>query len=146
MDLVCPIEGLTFERRSVFADERGSVMHMLKASQTDRPIREVYFSTVKPGVTKGWKRHKIMWQRFAVPIGAIRFSFIDERPQSKSSGAVFSADISKENYYLVTVPPGIWYSFQCVSETEAMVVNAADTEHDPSESETKNLDQRPVAK
>jgi dTDP-4-dehydrorhamnose 3,5-epimerase-like enzyme len=78
------IHDLTIEPRRVLEDNRGSVLHMTKSSELLRPIAEVYFSTINPGVTKGWKRHKQMWQRFSVPIGEIEFRFIDERPESPS--------------------------------------------------------------
>ena len=137
--LSTPIVGLMLEPRRVITDERGSVMHMIKLSNSSRPIGEVYFSTVKPGVIKGWKRHKVMWQRFTVPVGEIEFEFIDERPDSKSLGSRFMVRASRENHQLITVPPGIWYSFRCVSHMEAMIVNASDIEHDPGESETRPL-------
>lgn len=136
----CNIEGLLLEPRKIIADERGSVMHMIKSAELSHPIAEVYFSTVKPNVVKGWKRHKKMWQRYVVPIGEMEFRFIDERPDSITFGNRFSVRVSRENYQLLTVPPGVWYSFQCVSDMEAIVVNAASLEHDPSETETRPLD------
>lgn len=134
------IDGLVFEPKKIFADTRGSVMHMAKVSELGTPIAEVYFSTVKPGVTKGWKCHKKMWQRFAVPVGEIEFKFVDERIESSTRDKKMTVRISKDNYQLVIVPPGIWYSFQCVSDVDAMIVNAASLEHDPTESETRPLE------
>ena len=136
-DSTIKIEGLLLEPRKIITDERGGVMHMLKASETVHPIAEVYFSTIKPQVNKGWKRHKKMWQRYAVPVGEIEFKFIDERPYSTTSGNRLSIRVSRENHMLVTVPPGVWYSFQCVSDVEAVIVNAASLEHDSSELETR---------
>lgn len=133
------LEGLLIEPRTIITDERGSLIHMLKASNSKHPIAEIYFSTVMPGVNKGWKRHRIMWQRFTVPIGEIEFRFLDERPSSSTVGESFSTRVSRDNHVLVTVPPGIWYSFRCISVTEALIVNATDIEHDPSESETRPL-------
>jgi dTDP-4-dehydrorhamnose 3,5-epimerase len=135
------IDGLLLDPRKVIADDRGSVMHMTKASDSQRTIAEVYFSTINPGVTKGWKRHKRMWQCFSVPIGEVEFQFIDERPNSKTEGAREIIRLSRSNHSLITVPPGIWYSFKCTSPEEAMIVNATDIEHDPDESEVRPLDQ-----
>jgi dTDP-4-dehydrorhamnose 3,5-epimerase len=135
--LKTPIDGLTVEPKQVFTDARGSVMHMLKSSEASFHIGEIYFSTVQPGVTKGWKRHSRMTQRFVVPFGEIMFQFEDDRPLSLSSGAKFSINLSPHNYQLITVPPGVWYSFKCVSMTVALIANATDIEHDPLESETR---------
>ena len=134
-----PLEGLLIEPRKIITDARGSVIHMLKASNSKRPIAEIYFSSVLPGVDKGWKRHKIIWQRFTVPIGEIEFRFLDERPNSATTGQSYSLRVSRDNHVLITVPPLIWYSFRCVSVTEALIVNATDFEHDPSESESRPM-------
>lgn len=134
-----PLEGLSIEPRKIITDERGSLLHMLKSSNSKHPVAEIYFSSVLPGADKGWKRHKIMWQRFTVPIGEIEFRFLDERPNSATKGQSFSIRVSRDCHALVTVPPGIWYSFRCTSGTEALIVNASDIEHDPTESETRPL-------
>lgn len=134
------IDGLLLEPRKVIADARGCVMHMTKAADSQHSIAEVYFSTINPGVTKGWKRHKRMWQRFTVPIGEVEFQFIDERTNSKTENARETIRLSRRNHSLITVPPGIWYSFRCTSTSEAMIINATDIEHDPNESEIRPLD------
>lgn len=140
VELITPIAGVEIEPRKIFSDDRGGVMHMLKMSETTQPIAEVYFSTIRPHITKGWKRHKRMWQRFAVPVGEIEFRFVDDRPASPTTGNKSSIRVSRNNHVLITVPPGIWYSFKCVSDVEAVIVNAASVEHDPEEIETKPLD------
>ena len=135
--ILSPLEGLTIEPRKILTDGRGSLIHMLKASNSTHRVAEIYFSSVYPGVNKGWKRHKVMWQRFTVPLGEIEFHFLDERANSTTKGQTFNILVSRNNHVLLTVPPGLWYSFKCTSKTEALIVNASDTEHDPSESETR---------
>jgi dTDP-4-dehydrorhamnose 3,5-epimerase len=137
--VIHPLDGLSIEPRKIITDERGSLLHMLKSSNSKQPVAEIYFSSVLPGVNKGWKRHKRMWQRFSVPIGEIEFKFFDERPHSVTFGQSFSIRVSRNYHVLVTVPPGIWYSFRCTSLTEALIVNASDIEHDPTETETRPL-------
>jgi dTDP-4-dehydrorhamnose 3,5-epimerase len=131
------IDGLMIESKKIIQGERGCVYHMVRASQTSMPIKEVYFSSVKSGVSKGWKRHRLMWQRFTVPIGEIEFSFIDARSDSKTFQKELSVVISASNHALITVPPGIWYTFKCLSSSESLIVNAPSHEHDPDELETK---------
>ncbi|MCX6119849.1 MAG: dTDP-4-dehydrorhamnose 3,5-epimerase family protein [Proteobacteria bacterium] len=133
------IEGLQVIDLKLMKDHRGSVMHMLKESMNLGVVKEVYFSTVVPGVTKGWKRHQKMTQRFAVPVGEIQFAFDDDRVGSKTKGVTQTINLSQSNYKLLIVPPGIWYKFSCISQVEALIVNASDLEHDPLESQTKEL-------
>ena len=67
------LDGVTVTPLKRIADERGAVLHMLRA---DDPlfegIGEIYFSVVRAGVIKAWKRHSRMIQHFAVPSGNIR--------------------------------------------------------------------------
>ena len=39
-----------------------------------------------------------------------------------------------DNYFRVTIPPGVIYSFKCLSKPNALLVNCTDIEHDPAES------------
>ena len=55
------IQGVEIVPLKVIPDERGRVMHMLKA--TDKYFEkfgEIYFSVVYPNVIKGWHLHKKM--------------------------------------------------------------------------------------
>ena len=54
------------------ADERGSVLHMLRTSDPwFSGFGEIYFSTVYPGVVKGWHYHKVQWDHFVIVHGMI---------------------------------------------------------------------------
>jgi len=128
------IEGVRIKKLKQFVDERGRVMHMIRA---DDPLfakfGEIYFSEVLPGVVKAWKKHRIMSQLFAVPIGMIRLVIYDDRDHSRSKGAIEEYEIGRENYRLAKIPPMLWYGFQCLGNRPALVVNCADMPHDPDE-------------
>jgi dTDP-4-dehydrorhamnose 3,5-epimerase len=54
-------------------DERGAVMHMLRADDPHfQGFGEIYFSLVYPGVVKGWHRHTAMTLNYAVPVGMVK--------------------------------------------------------------------------
>lgn len=127
------IDGITWTPKRILGDQRGSVMHFLKPKQADQPIGEIYFSTVKPGVIKGWKLHKEMSQRFIVPIGSVKFVFVDQRAHSKTKGVCIEMTSSIENFGVIEVPSQIYYSFKCVSSFEAMIVNASSIPHTEGE-------------
>ena len=134
------IEGVVVQPLRRIVDARGSVMHMLRA---DSPLfsrfGEVYFSSVLPGVVKAWKRHLLMTQHFAVPVGSIRLALYDDRGGSSTSGVLQVLEIGEENYSLVIIPPLVWYGFQGISAMPALVANLTDLPHDPGEAE--RLDQ-----
>jgi dTDP-4-dehydrorhamnose 3,5-epimerase len=133
------LEGLTWTPKKVMADDRGSVKLMLKEGEFDFPIGEIYFSTINPGVVKGWKLHKVMWQRYVVPVGDVKFVFVDQRPHSSTFGKTCEFESGLENYGLITVPPGLWYSFKCQSIIPAVIANAASIPRQAGESDSMEL-------
>jgi dTDP-4-dehydrorhamnose 3,5-epimerase len=131
------IEGVLISVLKQIEDERGAVLHMLRS---DSPIftefGEIYFSLVNKGVVKAWKRHKVMTQRIAVPIGRIRLVLFDNRTKSATKGVVEEIILGRpDQYYLICIPPLLWYGFQGISESPALLVNCSDIPHDTKESE-----------
>ena len=128
------IEGVLVHPLRQFPDERGRVMHMLRASDPHfRGFGEIYFSTVYPGVVKGWHLHQRMILNYAVPQGRIKFVLFDSRPGSKTHGTLQELFLGPENYCLVQVPAGVWNGFKGLGAEPALVANCATLEHDPDE-------------
>jgi dTDP-4-dehydrorhamnose 3,5-epimerase len=134
------IDGVQIHPLKRIEDERGAVMHMLRADQPHfQKFGEVYFSMVKPGVIKGWKLHKEISQNMAVPEGKIRLVIYDPRKNSPTLGQTQTIDFGADNYCLVQMPPNVWYAFQAISKTHAMIANCTTAPHRPEESETLPL-------
>lgn len=128
------IDGVVISPRRQIPDERGKVMHMLKATDPEfEKFGEIYFSVVYPGVVKGWHLHKVMVLHYAVPFGNIKLVLYDDRPDSKTRGELMELFIGQDNYCLVKVPIGVWNGFKGVGVTPAIVANCATIPHDPEE-------------
>jgi dTDP-4-dehydrorhamnose 3,5-epimerase len=120
----------------IITGESGDVMHALKNHESCfQGFGEAYFSTVKQGRIKGWKKHNRMTLNLVVPSGAIRFVLYDDRPQSRTFQAMHELTLSPDNYQRLTVPPGVWMAFQGLSENVNMLLNIANIPHDPEEAE-----------
>jgi dTDP-4-dehydrorhamnose 3,5-epimerase len=130
------IDGVVITPLKRIPDERGSVMHMLRC---DWPVfqsfGEIYFSTVHPGVVKGWHLHHRMVLNYAVPIGRIKFVLYDDRAESPTKGEAQEIFLGEDNYQLVTVPAMIWNGFKGIGDETALVANCASIPHDPTEIE-----------
>jgi dTDP-4-dehydrorhamnose 3,5-epimerase len=117
-------------------DERGMVMHMLRA---DAPhferFGEIYFSTVYPNVVKGWHLHRRMTLNYAVVSGMVKLVLYDDREGSPTRAEVMELYVGDQNYVLVTVPPLVWNGFKGVGTAPAIVANCATVPHDPAEIE-----------
>jgi len=136
-----PIDGVIITHLRQISDERGAVLHMLRS---DAPgfsrFGECYFSEVRAGAVKAWKRHRLQTQNFAVPVGRIRLVIYDEREHSASRGRLHIQELGRPDAYLrVTIPPGLWYGFEALGPAAALLVNCADLPHSPGESETRPL-------
>jgi dTDP-4-dehydrorhamnose 3,5-epimerase len=134
--LITEIEGVFTEPLSIIRDERGAVMHMLRA-ETNLFVGfgEIYFSLVKNNSIKAWKRHRAMIQSLAVPIGSIRLVVYDDRPKSPTIGKVQVIDtgISSGRYEIVRLPPMVWYGFSGLGEQESLIANCSNMVHDAAE-------------
>jgi len=128
------IEGVKIIPLRQIIDERGKVMHMLKASDPHFiKFGEIYFSLIHPGVIKGWHLHKKMLINYAVVTGKIKLVLYDDRNDSTTKAELQEIYLGQDNYCLVSVPPYVWNGFKCVGTQDAIVANCATITHDPGE-------------
>jgi dTDP-4-dehydrorhamnose 3,5-epimerase len=130
------IDGVLVVPLRKIADERGTVMHMLRCDAPHfEKFGEIYFATAYPGVIKGWHVHKRMTLNYCVVSGMVKLVLYDARPDSPTKGELQELFIGDLNYVLVRIPPGIWHGWKCISEHEAILANCPTEQHDPSEIE-----------
>ena len=128
------INGVVVKPLRRIPDERGFVMHMLRADDPEfEKFGEIYFSTAYPGVIKGWHQHKEMTLNLVVPIGSIRFVVYDNRKDSSTAGNFEEIILSKEHYARLTVPPKLWVGFQGVGKGTNLLLNIANIPHNDTE-------------
>ena len=128
------IDGVIVHALRQIPDDRGTVMHMLRATDPHfAGFGEVYFSTIYPGVVKGWHLHRRMIINYAVPHGRIKLVLFDDREGSRTRGSLEELYLGDGNYALVQVPPLVWNGFKGVGVDMAIVANCASIVHDPNE-------------
>jgi dTDP-4-dehydrorhamnose 3,5-epimerase len=134
------IDGVYIKELKQFSDERGSVLHMIKSTDNHfKNFGEIYFSEVLPGKVKAWKFHKIQNQNLVVPVGKILFVIYDNRLNSPTYNNILKIEMGRpDSYFLLHVPSGLWYGFKCIGNSNAILVNCADTPYDSNECQTKN--------
>jgi dTDP-4-dehydrorhamnose 3,5-epimerase len=125
--------------RKIF-NSKGNIFHAMKSGdQGFNGFGEAYFSFVHSGQVKGWKKHLLMTLNLVVPLGEVRFVIYDDRLKGSSGGAFEEILLSENNYSRLTIPPGVWVAFQGVGPTSNLLLNLANLEHDPGESESVDL-------
>jgi dTDP-4-dehydrorhamnose 3,5-epimerase len=139
------IDGVHIVPLRQIADERGKVMHMLRADAPHfRGFGEIYFSTVVPGAIKAWHVHKRMIRNYAVPVGKIKLVLFDDRVGSPTNGEIQEIPLGPDNYNLVVIPANIWSGFCGIGSEAALVANCADLPHDPNEVERLHYSDRRI--
>lgn len=139
------INGVLLEEPKLISHPLGDVARALRSSdQGFHGFGEVYLTSVHPGKVKGWKKHRQMYLNLVVVVGSVRFVMHDDRPDSPTYGELWEVTLCRnKNYKRLTIPPGIWLSFQGVSADSSVILNVASIEHDPAEAENRNLEETP---
>jgi dTDP-4-dehydrorhamnose 3,5-epimerase len=114
-------------------DERGTIMHMLRADDPHfLQFGEIYFTTVYEGVIKGWHKHREMTLNYACVFGRIKLVVYDDRAESPTYGSLEEIFLGPDDHSLVVIPPGLWTGFKGMSRPFALVANCCTHTHDPS--------------
>ncbi len=129
------IEGVQVVPLKRIPDERGTIFHMLKRTDPHfSEFGEIYFSTVYPGVVKGWHKHQEMGLNYACIFGRIKLVLFDDRENSKTRSQLMEIFLGPDNYSLVMIPPLVWNGFKGMGEPYSIVANCSTRPHDPSKS------------
>jgi dTDP-4-dehydrorhamnose 3,5-epimerase len=119
----------------------GDVMHAMKLSDKGyKNFGEAYFSTIKTGVIKAWKKHQKMTLNLVVPQGKVKFVLYDDRKKSQSYGSFYEIILSPSSYFRLTVPPKLWLGFKGLHHSTSIILNVASIEHSSNEVEKKEID------
>jgi len=128
-----------------FSNPKGDVFHAMKSSDPGfSEYGEAYFTTILPGQTKGWHKHRRMTMNLVVPVGAARFIVYDDRPDSETRGHSLSVALSPERYRRLTISSGLWTAFECIGTEVALILNLSSIEYDDTEVLRTSLDRFPL--
>jgi len=128
------LDGMIKTDLKIIEADSGSIYHGLKNIDNGfKKFGEVYFSSIKKNTIRAWKQHKQMTLNLIVPVGKVRFRFFDDRKKSNTFNKTFKIVLSQKPYFRLTVPPGIWYGFQGISDGLNLICNVTDIPHDPDE-------------
>jgi dTDP-4-dehydrorhamnose 3,5-epimerase len=131
------IDGVRITPLARIPDERGTIYHMLRRTDPHfEQFGEIYFSSIYPGVVKGWHLHHGMTLNYACIAGRVKVVIYDDRAGSPTRDEVQEVILSPEDRYaLLTIPPELWNGFQGLGTTPSIVANCATEPHDPDRTE-----------
>jgi dTDP-4-dehydrorhamnose 3,5-epimerase len=128
------IEGVKIIPLRQIVDERGKIMHMLKATDLYfLGFGEIYFSCAWPDTIKAWHIHRTMTVNNAVISGRAKLVMYDLRRESSTKGELQEVFLGEDNYCLVQIPPGIANGYKAYGDKLVILANCATEPHDPQE-------------
>ena len=128
------IDGVKIIPLRQIADERGKIMHMMKATDPHFiEFGEIYFSCSWPGAVKAWHIHTTMTINNAVIAGRAKLVMYDLREDSPTKGELQEVFFGEDNYCLVQMPPGIANGYKAYGDKMVILANCATEPHDPDE-------------
>ena len=102
----------------------GSVLKMISTdSEFYTGFGEIYFSEIRYGGFKGWKKHLKQTQNLTVPYGEVEFKLFDDRPYSSTKGLKQSILLGRNKPSLLIIPPNIWYGFSSLIADISLIAN-----------------------
>jgi dTDP-4-dehydrorhamnose 3,5-epimerase len=128
------IDGVKIVPQRQIVDERGKIMHMMKATDPHFiSFGEIYFSTAWPGVVKAWHIHQWMTVNNVVLSGYAKLVMYDIREDSPTKGNLLEVFLGEDNHVLVQIPPGIANGYKAFGDKQCILANCATHPHDPEE-------------
>jgi len=128
------ISGVSIVPLRQIVDERGKIMHMLKATDPHfEKFGEIYFSCAWPGTIKAWHIHTRMTVNNVVLSGRAKLVLHDLREQSATFGQTQEVFLGEDNYVLVQIPPGIANGYKAYGDKMVILANCANIPHEPQE-------------
>ena len=118
------IDGVQKKDLKVIADERGRLMEIPRC---DEPIfthfGQVYMTTNYPRVVKAWHFHQKQMDKICCVKGMIKLVLYDARRVSQTHGEINEFFIGDFNPVLISIPPGIYNGWKCISVEESLVIS-----------------------
>lgn len=126
------IQGVKIMPLKKIPDERGTIMHGVRADNILNEFGEVYFKKLYKDVVNGWHVHEKLILNYICIHGMIKLVLYDMRENSPTYKQIQEIFIGEDNYCLVHIPPGIANGMKGLSAPYSIICNVASEPHNPN--------------
>ena len=134
------IEGVEIKQLTKHADERGSLMELLRCDDAIfRKFGQAYVSLNYPGVVRGWHYHKKQDDHLAVVKGMAKVALYDAREGSSTQGEVDEFFLGEQNNILLRIPVGVMHGYKTVGTEPSLLINFPSEPYDPQQPDEYRL-------
>lgn len=118
------IDGVQIKQLKVNADERGSLMEILRSDdEIFEKFGQVYVSLNYPQVIRAWHYHRIQNDNFVVVKGMAKVVLYDSRPDSPTKGEINEFFLGERNNILVRIPKGVMHGYKTIGVEPSLLLN-----------------------
>jgi dTDP-4-dehydrorhamnose 3,5-epimerase len=118
------IDGVVTKELKVNADERGSLMEILRADDDIyEKFGQVYVSLNYPNVIRAWHYHKKQDDLFVVVKGMIKVVLYDSRAESPTRDELNEVFLGEQNRVLLRIPKGVMHGYKTVGTEPSLLLN-----------------------
>ncbi|MGQ9674192.1 MAG: dTDP-4-dehydrorhamnose 3,5-epimerase family protein [Chloroflexota bacterium] len=118
------IDGVVVKQLKINADERGSLMEMLRCDDdVFEKFGQAYVSMNYPGVVRAWHYHKVQTDFFVVVKGMTKVVLYDGREGSRTRGEVNEFFMGERNPILLRIPVGVLHGYKTIGVEPSLLIN-----------------------
>ena len=74
-------------------------------------------------MVKAWHAHRKQTDNLTAVLGMAKFVLYDDRENSPTRREINEFYAGEHNPILVSIPPGVYHGYKCISDCECLVIN-----------------------
>ena len=126
------IDGVLVKKLTVYSDDRGCLMEILKAGDPlYKDIKQTTFTEAHPGVIKAFHWHKHQFDLWFFSSGMAQVVLHDVREDSKTAGQTDVFYMGEKNPILLLIPPGVAHGYRVLGNRSAGLFYHTTEAYDP---------------
>jgi dTDP-4-dehydrorhamnose 3,5-epimerase len=127
----------------VHADDRGRLFEILRCDDPEfQRFGQIYVTTAKPGIVKGWHMHRLQTDHFCLIEGRACFALYDDRAGSPTQGQVDEILCEGTKPQLIIIPPLVYHGFKNVGDCDVICLNCPTEPYNREHPDEYHLDPR----
>ena len=135
------IDGVVVKACTVFADDRGILMEVVRDDEpVFREVKQTTFTVSYPGVIKAFHWHRRQWDVWFFTSGMAQVVMYDLREKSPTRGETSVVFMGERRPLVVAIPPGVAHGYRVLGSQPAALLYHTTEVYDPARPDEERID------
>ena len=135
------IDGVVVKACTVFADDRGILMEVVRDDEpVFREVKQTTFTVSYPGVIKAFHWHRRQWDVWFFTAGMAQVVMYDLRETSPTRGETTVLFMGERRPQVVAIPPGVAHGYRVLGSRPAALLYHTTEVYDASRPDEERID------